>query len=64
MSLRGSRNVQHYRLQLNDQEVAMVDAANGNKVFASLQSLLAFYKLLEPKSLGGLCARLSVCFSP
>eukprot|EP00048_Salpingoeca_helianthica_P017679 m.238528 g.238528 ORF g.238528 m.238528 type:complete len:907 (+) comp21829_c0_seq1:164-2884(+) len=64
LSVRGSRNVQHYKLLNDDGQVAMVDAANGNKKFASLQSLLSFYKLLEPKALGGLCARLSVCLKP
>jgi hypothetical protein len=65
LSVRGSRNVQHYKLLLLDGgEVAMVDAVNGNKKFVSLQSLLAFYKLLEPRAVGGLCARLSVCLQP
>lgn len=65
LSVRGKGNVQHYKLlMMDDGQVAMVDVTNGNKKFVSLQSLLSSYKLLEPKAIGGLCARLSVCLPP
>jgi hypothetical protein len=56
--------VKHYRLFLLDKgQVAMNDIVNGDRVFASMQSLIAFYKLLPPDALGGLIERLAVCLS-
>lgn len=65
LSLRGGGMVNHYRLiQMDQEQVAMFDAVNGNRIFASMQSLIAFYKLLPPEAIGGLAARLAICLAP
>ncbi len=65
LSLRSGGAVNHYRLiQMEDDQIAMVDVVNGNRIFASMQSLLAFYKLLPPEAIGGLAGRLAICVVP
>ena len=65
ISLVGNQIVNHYRLIGSDgEQIAMVDAVNGNTTFPSLQALLSYYKLLNPKTRGGLAARLTLCVPP
>ena len=65
LSLMGNGVVNHYRLiQMENDQVAMYDAVNGNRTFASMQSLIAFYKLLPPEAIGGLVARLAIVVPP
>jgi hypothetical protein len=42
----------------------MHDVVNGDRVFASMQALISFYKLLPPEALGGLIERLCICLTP
>ena len=62
LSLVANKKISHYQIQrLSDGKVALLDSANGNKEFASIEGLIAFYKSFNPTTKGGLAAYLKNC---